>query len=1187
MKKFLISFFIFSSIFAGFSIPLAYGQLDGEGVLDGTGFGDFMDNVGSIADIGLSIPGEIARGTEEFNLKVEYFNRPYKERDLTFEEWLELYGYTTYGAGPIPHGDFSLPEAEEFAGVGANTDLRRFILNVVNWVLSFLGLICVAMVIYAGYLCIITGGEDGSEKCKKILMYVAIGIIIILVSYALVNTIIRSTIEGGDNFAGISISSDLVEGNIIVTGGGANNYGAGYIVDSGADIVFEIVEHDYGLPEEIQWNFGDGSIDTTSGITSTRTFFDEGFRNIIAIGRIKEIVDTNGDGDTDDADDYVYHDYMARVKILVGNSVLANFVMNPMAPSAGSSVHFNAGNSQALVGSITNYNWNCESDPASLCTEFVPPENDDEFDFTFTEEGEATITLEVVSNIPGESATFSETFNVSGVATSDSINAHFNVSTTNIIKDATVQFLGMVLPAGVIVDNYIWSCEAVGTTSDNICTEFNNDSDGNPQFYTSFPETGNMKISLVVEKDGEESLPYEDLLYVSEAGGIAPGGVSSGINDLSFEAPSAIRLEDNITFSVDSNLEETPDSYKWTFLDGEQLGESVMNTFGNVGENIIKVEAVGEEGEVLATKEKTVLVAEQGAPIPVLSINGETIFPNEIKEIVVGESINFQTNSFDSSGNQGSSANVTHSWVLNGSVINEEALSDLSSRVGNYVLKLNAISTLDSNKRTALNFRLNIKRETPEVSLNVENSSLGEGLFNMKAQVETETTLVKQYKFEVIENGRTVATQVINSTEKNMEAVVDVSNYRGDHNYLFQVTLLDKDGRIVKKSENKSVTVNPENINNNPPSVEIFTTPATSGLTSTMFRFYVQADDLDNDFLTYKWEFPNGKKLIGKSATHKFLTAGENKVKVTVSDGIEEVEATETISVEQDENTLGNNAPQLISSGISPGNSGNTSTVFRFYSFAEDPDGDELDYSWIMGDGNVINLQNVSYTYQFPGRYSAKLRVSDGQKIVTKTIPVTVVDTGEEIPVSTLEDYESMNPINNSSVLSSNNISINSNLTDKNIDNFSEQVDQAVSDKRMDLAGTTDIENRANLEKEINLMESINDLIVNYETETDPISKKVILQRINQKRLELEALNAELKFEFIGLEGGLNTKFFFYSKIPKSDRPIMIKWDTGDNRSFIGQNVSWKYNKTGNYVVQMEVSDGISVATDSINIKIK
>ena len=69
--------------------------------------------------------------------------------------------------------------------------LRMAMTTIVNYFLFFLGLIATIMVIYGGFLYITSGGDDAqTEKGKNILLYAAIGIIIILISYALVNTLL-------------------------------------------------------------------------------------------------------------------------------------------------------------------------------------------------------------------------------------------------------------------------------------------------------------------------------------------------------------------------------------------------------------------------------------------------------------------------------------------------------------------------------------------------------------------------------------------------------------------------------------------------------------------------------------------------------------------------------------------------------------------------------------------------------------------------------------------------------------------------------------------------------------------------------------------------------------------------------------------------------------------------------------
>jgi hypothetical protein len=70
---------------------------------------------------------------------------------------------------------------------------RSALRTIVNYFLFFLGIVATVMVIYGGFLYITSGGdESGAEKGKKILIYAAIGIIIILISFALVNTLLQA-----------------------------------------------------------------------------------------------------------------------------------------------------------------------------------------------------------------------------------------------------------------------------------------------------------------------------------------------------------------------------------------------------------------------------------------------------------------------------------------------------------------------------------------------------------------------------------------------------------------------------------------------------------------------------------------------------------------------------------------------------------------------------------------------------------------------------------------------------------------------------------------------------------------------------------------------------------------------------------------------------------------------------------
>lgn len=84
----------------------------------------------------------------------------------------------------------SIPIVSQLSG--GQTSLRGIILTVVNFFLTFLGLLTVVMVIYGGFLYVSSAGnEDNVGKAKKILLYSVIGIVIIVASFAFVNTVLQ------------------------------------------------------------------------------------------------------------------------------------------------------------------------------------------------------------------------------------------------------------------------------------------------------------------------------------------------------------------------------------------------------------------------------------------------------------------------------------------------------------------------------------------------------------------------------------------------------------------------------------------------------------------------------------------------------------------------------------------------------------------------------------------------------------------------------------------------------------------------------------------------------------------------------------------------------------------------------------------------------------------------------------
>ena len=97
-------------------------------------------------------------------------------------------------------GGLEAPSTANYSpGLVKATNARDYVLNVTNFALGFLGLIAVVIIIYGGFMYVTAAGkEEQAGKGKKAITYSMIGIIIIMGSYALVNTILQapSGVEG-------------------------------------------------------------------------------------------------------------------------------------------------------------------------------------------------------------------------------------------------------------------------------------------------------------------------------------------------------------------------------------------------------------------------------------------------------------------------------------------------------------------------------------------------------------------------------------------------------------------------------------------------------------------------------------------------------------------------------------------------------------------------------------------------------------------------------------------------------------------------------------------------------------------------------------------------------------------------------------------------------------------------------
>lgn len=119
---------------------------------------------------------------------------------------------------------FSIESIGSRIGLG-NADLVKTVINIIKWFLGFVTLAAVAYMIYGGYLWLTSAGDEKRvEKAKQTILQAAIGLVIILLSWAIVLFIARTAgqVSGnGGGGGGTPTCNPAVED---CTGGGASTF---------------------------------------------------------------------------------------------------------------------------------------------------------------------------------------------------------------------------------------------------------------------------------------------------------------------------------------------------------------------------------------------------------------------------------------------------------------------------------------------------------------------------------------------------------------------------------------------------------------------------------------------------------------------------------------------------------------------------------------------------------------------------------------------------------------------------------------------------------------------------------------------------------------------------------------------------------------------------------------------------
>ena len=101
------------------------------------------------------------------------------------------------GEEPEKEGVKEIEEALGRTGITETKDIGDLILKYVNFALPYLALAAFVGFVYAGFLYVTAyGNEEQIQKSKKILIYAVVGLIVVILSYSIVQLFTEELVEG-------------------------------------------------------------------------------------------------------------------------------------------------------------------------------------------------------------------------------------------------------------------------------------------------------------------------------------------------------------------------------------------------------------------------------------------------------------------------------------------------------------------------------------------------------------------------------------------------------------------------------------------------------------------------------------------------------------------------------------------------------------------------------------------------------------------------------------------------------------------------------------------------------------------------------------------------------------------------------------------------------------------------------
>jgi uncharacterized repeat protein (TIGR01451 family) len=213
--------------------------------------------------------------------------------------------------------------------------------------------------------------------------------------------------------------------------------------------------------------------------------------------------------------------------------------------------------------------------------------------------------------------------------------------------------------------------------------------------------------------------------------------------------------------------------------------------------------------------------------------------------------------------------------------------------------------------------------------------------------------------------------------------------------YRVNLTVVDDDG--ARGTASQMITVSSVG-----PSASFTDEPASPSTTDLVY-FNSTSSDSDGSIVNCTWDLSDGAILYGEHVIHSYADDGSYTVTLTVTDDDGAVDtASHVVSV--------SNVAPSASFTVAPSDP-LTGNVVYFNSTSSDFDGSIVNWTWDLGDGDILYGEHVIHSYADDGSYTVTLKVVDGdgatntmsQQVavhaVTPSISFTANESSDELVV--------------------------------------------------------------------------------------------------------------------------------------------------------------------------------------------